>query len=296
MIANLNNRRQNEDKTSVQKAVIPAAGLGSRMLPISKSVPKEMLPVGCKPMIQHVVEEALASGLRQVCIVIREGKEIIRDYFELKETAACKDNQVAELEALLSNCELTFVFQEHQLGLGDALLQARDFVGRDPFVMMLPDQLMFGAAPAASQLLRRYRSGAAIWSSLLRLPKKERPFFVGARGVECEETPAGQVSISRLRTEEETLCAHKGLSYEVRGFGRTIYPPEIFDYLGPDFANPQTGEVDLLKTFEKCTGELKIFGTWLEGKPFDLGTFQSYYHYLPKLWELEQNKLRASCR
>jgi UTP--glucose-1-phosphate uridylyltransferase len=296
LIANLDNSWSNKDAPSVQKAVIPAAGLGSRMLPISRSVPKEMLPVGCKPMIQHVVEEALASGLRQVCIVIREGKEIIRDYFQLKVTTACKDNQVAELDALISNCELTFVFQENQLGLGDALLRARDFVGRDPFVMMIPDQLMFGATPAASQLLRRYHHGAAIWSSLLRLPKEERPFFVGAGGVEYVETAAGEVSISRLRTEEETLCAHEGLTYEVRGFGRTIYPPEIFDYLGPEFANPQTGEVDLLMTFEKCIGELKIFGTWLEGEPFDLGTFKSYYHYLPKLWELEQNKLRAPCR
>ena len=74
----------------------------------------------------------------------------------------------------------------------------------------------------------------------------------------------------------------------MRGFGRTIFPPEIFDYFGPEFVNPESGEVDLLKTFEKCNQELKLFGVWLEGEPFDLGTFQSYYRYLPKLWELEQ--------
>lgn len=279
---------------SPEKAVIPAAGLGSRMLPITRSIPKEMLPVGRKPMLQHVIEEAVTSGLKQICIVIRDGKEIIRDYFTLRATAGRTNDEVAELEALLANCELTFIFQKCQLGLGDALRQAQSFAGADSFVMMIPDQLMFGAKPAAAQLLKRWRPGPFIWSSLLRLPKEELPFFAGARGVEYIETDEDEVAISRLRTEEETLSAHAGLSYEVRGFGRTIFPPEIFDYLGPEFVNPETGEVDLLRTFEKCTGELKIFGTWLEGQPFDLGSFQSYYRYLPKLWELEQNKPRGN--
>lgn len=267
------------------------------MLPITRSIPKEMLPVGRRPMLQHVVDEAVASGITQVCIVIRKDKEIIRDYFSLKRARGCQDDErVAELEALMTKCELTFVFQAQQLGLGDALLQAQDFVGTDSFVMMIPDQIMFGPTPAASQLLRRWRPGAAIWSSLLRLPKAERSFFAGARGVEYEEIDAGAVAISKLRTEEETRRAHADLDYEVRGFGRTIFPREIFAYLGPEFANPRTGEVDLLKTFEKCTREFEVFGIWLEGEPFDLGTFQSYYRYLPKLWELDQERAPRNAR
>lgn len=286
-----------QDQPGVVKAVIPAAGFGTRMLPITRSIPKEMLPVGPRPMLQHVIEEAIASGLRQICIVIRQGKEVIEDYFSTKDAALCGDDEsVAELEALLAECELNFVFQRQPLGLGDALLQARDFVGTDSFVMMIPDQLMCGPTPAASQLLRRWRPGAAIWSSLLRLPKSERSFFAGARGVDYKEINAGAVAISRLRTEEETRGAHIDLDYEVRGFGRTIFPPEIFDYLGPAFANPLTGEVDLLKTFERCAKELEVFGIWLEGEPFDLGTFQSYYRYLPKLWELEQERAARSPR
>jgi UTP--glucose-1-phosphate uridylyltransferase len=250
-----------------------------------------MLPVGRKPMLQHVVEEAAASGVKVVCIVIREGKEVIRDYFNLNDTPAWQsDETVAELEELRATCQFTFVFQKQQLGLGDALLQARDFVATDSFFMMIPDQLLLGPRSAGSQLLKSWRPGAAIWSSLLRLPKSERPFFEGARGVEYEEIDARTVAISRLRTEEETRSAHAGLDFEVRGFGRTIFPPEIFDYLGPEFANPRTGEVDLLKTFAECRKDLEIFGTWLEGEPFDLGTFQSYYRYLPKLWELEQER------
>ncbi|MBA3766741.1 MAG: NTP transferase domain-containing protein [Acidobacteria bacterium] len=94
----------------IDKAVIPAAGLGSRMLPLTKGVPKEMLPVGRKPMIQLVVEEAVASGLRQICTVIREGKEIIRDYFTLKYPFPDKrDESIDELEKTLARCELTLI-------------------------------------------------------------------------------------------------------------------------------------------------------------------------------------------
>jgi UTP--glucose-1-phosphate uridylyltransferase len=262
------------------------------MLPITRSIPKEMLPVGRKPMLQHVVEEAVASGVTQICIVIRVGKEIIRDYFSSAGAAARRDNeQAAQLESLLASCELTFVYQQQPLGLGDALLQAREFVGDEAFVMMLPDQQVRAPVAAAAQLLRRWQPGAAIWSSLLRLPKEDARFFVGARGVEYEEIEPGRVTISRLCTEDETRRAHVGLSYEARGFGRTIFPPEIFDYLGAEFANPQTGEVDLLKSLEKSRGVLKNYGIWLEGEPFDLGTFDSYYHYLPKLWEIESRQV-----
>lgn len=280
-----------QDRHGVVKAVIPAAGLGTRMLPITRIIPKEMLPVGSKPMLHHVMDEAIASGLSQICVVIRQGKEVIEDYFSPQAAAARGDDKsVAELEALLAKCELNFVFQRPLRGLGDALLQARRFVGTDSFVMMIPDQLMIGPTPAASQLLRRWRPGPAIWSSLLRLPKEERPYFVGARGVEYQNTNSGEVKINRLLTEEEICRAHEGLDYEVRGFGRTIFPPEIFDYLGPEFANPRTGEVDLLRTLETCMKDLEVFGIWLEGEPVDLGTFQSYYRYLPKLWEWERQR------
>ncbi len=268
---------------TIEKAVIPAAGLGTRMLPITMCV-----LVGRKPMIQHSIEEAVASGLEQICIVIRPGKEIIRDYLSLKRGAGyAYDESIDELKALMAKCELTFVFQEHPLGLGDALLQARDFVGDDSFVMIIPDQLMSAHEPAVAQLLARWRPGPFIWSSLLRLRKEECQFFIGARGVEYEESGSNEVAITRLRDEEEMRRAHRDLDYEVRGFGRTIFPPQIFAYLGQEFTNPQTGEVDLLKTFARCTDDLKCFGVWLEGEPFDLGTFQSYYRYLPKLCELE---------
>jgi UTP--glucose-1-phosphate uridylyltransferase len=268
----------------VEKVVIPAAGFGTRMSPLTSYVPKEMLPVGRKPMIQHAVEEARASGLRRICIVIRDGKEIIQDYFCLHNPESHKrDANIDELEELVASCELSFVYQREPLGLGDALLQAREFVGGDPFVMMVPDQLMLSDVPASLQLVRRWSPGPHVLSSLIRLPKEEAAFFAGARGVEAErEGGSGELIVGRLRSEEETRAAYRDSAYELRGFGRTVYPPEIFDYLGPDFVNPRTGEVDLWKTFQALAGEIAHRAVVLEGEPLDLGTFEGYYRYLPR--------------
>lgn len=266
-----------------RKSVIPAAGFGTRMLSITRGKPKELLCLGRQVMLQYVVDEAVASGVEEICVVIRQNKEAIREFFDghLSDNGECK-KAVARCVTPARHCRITFVDQPHPLGLGDALLQARDFVGTDSFVMMIPDQLVRAKVPATLQLLNRWRPGPFIWSSLLRLPKDEVPFFVGARGVEYRETESGEVEIFRLTSEEETRRAHADVDYEVRGFGRTIYPPEIFEYLGADFADPVTGEVDLLKTFERCTEQLRIFGVWLEGEPFDFGTIPSYQRYLPR--------------
>ena len=267
------------------KVVIPAAGLGSRMLPLTKVIPKEMLPAGRKPFIHHIVEEAVASGIREICIVIREGKEVIKDYFLLRQPEARKRGRnIEELEELVARCELTFVYQRKQQGLGDALLQAKDFIGRDSFVMMIPDQLSHAATPATRQLLR-HLTRDAVCSSLVRLPKEEVKFFPGARGFEFEREGASEtLRMGRLLSEEEIREAYRDVDYEIRGFGRTIYPSEIFDCVGREPVNPQTGELDFAKAFESLTAKLPHRGVLLAGEFYDVGTFESYYHYQPQIW------------
>ena len=271
------------------KAVIPAAGLGTRFLPLTRAVPKELLPAGRKALIHHVVEEAVRSGLREICVVIREGKEAVRDYFTAPRRSTDARGPgaaaLAELEDLLAGCELVFVRQARPQGLGDALAAAREFVGRSPFVMMVPDQLFVSDVPAARQLTQRWRPGAAVWTSLVRLPKSEVEFFGGARGFEVGVADErGVLEVGRVLTDEETRELYRDKGFELRGFGRTVYPPEIFEYLGADYANPQTGEVDLLKTFEQFPGRLAHRGVVLAGEPLDLGTFERYERYLPRLW------------
>ncbi len=277
----------------VEKGIIPAAGRGSRMLPITKSLPKEMLPLGRKPAIQHVVEEAIASGIKQLCIVIREGKEILREHFLLTPAAyetgeAWSDASLAELAAVTESCELRFVYQEQPLGLGDALLQAREFVGSDPFVMLLPDQFLQSPVPATLQLLQDWQAGPGIWSSLVYVPKSELSFFAGARGLEyAQEDESTTLTISGILTEEETRRTYREMPHEIRGFGRTIYSPEIFTYLGPDYVNPATGEVDLLKTFQEGTKYLAHRGRLLDGEPADVGTLAGYHYYRKRFRERE---------
>ncbi len=179
-----------------------------------------------------------------------------------------------------------FIYQPQLLGIGDALLQARDFVGEHSFVMMVPDQLMHASIPATRQLLRHWNAGGA---TILTSPKEEIAFFYSSRGFEFEkEMHSDELIMGRIRTEEETHEAYRELPFEVRGFGRTLYPPEIFDYLDSSFINPRTGEVDLLKTFAESTRHLAHRGVLLEGEPFDLGIFESYYQYLPRLWKLSR--------
>jgi UTP--glucose-1-phosphate uridylyltransferase len=267
---------------SVRKAVIPAAGLGSRMLTLTQTVLKEMLPVGRKPMIQHAVEEVVASGIDEVCIVIRRGKELIRDY--LQKTQSRERGQSGQL---IGSCELRFLYQAEPLGLGDALLQSRPFVGNESFVMVIPDQFMRGDSPATSQLITEEVLPATIRSSLAQIPKHDVAFFPGARGFDFDQKSGSKtLRMGKLQNEAETRARFKHLDYEIRGFGRTIFPAEVFDYLGKEFTNPLSGEVDLAKTFAECTKSLRHEGVLLDGEVFDLGTFDSYQHYLPRFSEV----------
>lgn len=267
--------------SACRKAVIPAAGVGARMRPITKTVPKELFPAGARPVLQVVLEEAVASGLTHVCIVTRPGKEALRHYL----TAGVPE---PALDGLLAACEIDWVVQREPGGLGDALLQARDWVGDEPFAMLIPDQLFHGEPPAARQILDRWRPGAGVWSSLVALPRDELPFFPGARGLRVSEAgEPGVVRVEGLATEEETRAAFEGEPREWRAFGRTLFSPEVFRYLGPEYKNPVTGEVDLAKTFDACTREVPHYAVRLQGEAFDLGTFAGYYHFLPRLWELQ---------
>lgn len=272
----------------ITTAVVPAAGLGSRMLPATKATPKELLPAGAKPMIHHVLDEAVRSGITRVCIVIREGKELIRDYFLAPAHPALQHHAaVLQLTELTMRCDLHFVFQRAARGLGDAILQAKDFVGGETFVVMVPDQLLLGDVDATRQIVDAARADdTAIWTSLVRLTNDEVTFFPGARGFEVD-TAADEgdvVELGRILSDEEVACAFRDHSYQIRGFGRTVYPPQIFQYLGTEHTNQATGEVDLLRTMEAATQELRHCGVVLSGQPLDLGTFDGYHHCLPVLW------------
>jgi UTP--glucose-1-phosphate uridylyltransferase len=268
----------------VKKAIIPAAGLGTRMRPLTGGAAKEMLPVGNRPMIHHAVQEALAAGIEEVCIVIREGKEVIRRYFEQGDLCGAERLSTSSaLKELRARCKILFAYQAAPRGIGDAMLCAREFVGSAPFALIIPDQLFIGRAAPIAQLAMKELPADAVISSLIFVPKSERAYFPGTRSFvyKGNATRGNTVVITGIIGSE---CA--GGRGTAPGFGRTIYPPHVFRFLGADFADGRTGEVDLLKTFQSLLAEVPNYGVFLEGEAFDLGTVAGYRHFQPRLRHL----------
>ena len=156
----------------VKKAVIPAAGLGTRVLPATKAMPKEMLPIVDTPAIQYIVEEAVASGIEEILIITNRGKGLIEDHFdravELEErlAAAGREEELAAVRRITDMAHIAFIRQKETKGLGHAVLCARPFVGDEPFAVLYGDDVILGEDPACAQLCRAYEASGATarWS------------------------------------------------------------------------------------------------------------------------------------
>jgi UTP--glucose-1-phosphate uridylyltransferase len=241
----------------IEIGVIPAAGFGKRMGRMSTFFPKEMFPLGRLPMIEHTIIELQRSGIKGICIVIRKGKEVIKEYLERQK---------------YKGIEINFVYQRRPLGIGDALRKAKDFVGTAPFVMALPDQILLSKKPATQQLLEQNKKARGIWNSMVRIPKKEFRFFKGARSFKHQRADGNMYVLKGFSKDKRSL---------LRGFGRTIFIPESLDYMTEKYLNNQTGEVDFLRTYEAIQERFPLYGTILKGVPCDLGTWEGYSYYLP---------------
>ena len=250
-----------ERMRKVKTAVVPAAGYGSRMGPLTNVIPKEMFPLGSIPMIEHTIAELVSSGIKRIGVVIRNGKEVIREYLESR-------------KSLYPESEFEFVFQKEPLGLGDALWCARDFIQGAPFVMAIPDQVLISEQAATLQLLEASEGVDGIWNSMVQIPRNEMAFFKGARSVRYKKVNREVFVIEDISTD---------ITSRVRAFGRIVFLPEALDYMSKEFVNDATGEVDLLKTFYALKGRFRLFGVLLKGRPCDLGTWGGYHFYQPRI-------------
>jgi UTP--glucose-1-phosphate uridylyltransferase len=258
----------------LRKAVIPAAGLGRRMSSLTGGAPKEMLPLAGRPIIHHVVQEAIDAGIVELCIVIHKSKEEIRRYFESDNREACEAERPAE--KLRGRCNIVFAYQGEPMGLGDAVLCAKAFVGDERFALLIPDQLFIGRTGAIRQLGSKNLPPNAVVSSLIRIPASELEYFPGARKFVCEPY-AAQRGVMVVAEIEPTECASSALA--LPGFGRAIYPPKVFEFLDARFADTRTGEIDLLKTFRALLAVVPSYAVLLEGEAFDLGTVDGYRYF-----------------
>jgi UTP--glucose-1-phosphate uridylyltransferase len=258
----------------LRKAVIPAAGLGRRMSSLTGGAPKEMLPLAGRPIIHHVVQEAIDAGIVEICIVIHKSKEEVRRYFESDNREAGEAERIGE--TLQSRCNIVFAYQREPRGVGDAVLCAKAFAGNERFALLIPDQLFIGRTGAIRQLASKNLPPTAVVSSLIRIPASELEYFPGAQKLVCESYAAqsGVMVVTGIEPTEEAASAPAP-----RGFGRTIYPPEVFQFLDERFADRRTGEVDLLKTFRSLLAVVPNYAVLLQGIAFDVGTVEGYCYF-----------------
>ncbi|WP_102026476.1 UTP--glucose-1-phosphate uridylyltransferase GalU [Salirhabdus sp. Marseille-P4669] len=259
----------------ITKAIIPAAGLGTRFLPATKAQPKEMLPIVDKPTIQYIVEEAVQSGIKDIIIISGRGKRAIEDHFdksyELEEVLASKRKaelleQVQEISQLAN---IHYIRQKEPLGLGHAILCAKSFVGNEPFGVLLGDDIMFNSnkTPALRQLINSYKYVEAPIVGVKPVETSETDKY-GIIDIKSSEKIDGY-ELMRLNGLIEKPSAEEAPSnYAI--MGRYILTPDVFDVL--ESIEPGTGgEYQLTDALHKINQTSSIFGLNMEGERYDVG-------------------------
>ena len=264
-------------KKQVRKAVIPAAGLGTRFLPATKALAKEMLPIVDKPTIQFIVEEALASGIEDILVVTGKSKRSIEDHFDsnfeleynLKEKG--KDD-LLKLVDESTGIRLHFIRQSHPRGLGDAVLQAKAFVGNEPFVVLLGDDLMDingTKTPLTKQLIDDYEATHASTIAVMPVPHEE----VSAYGVIAPQGEGvnGLYSVETFVEKPNPEDAPSDLAI----IGRYLLTPEIFDLL--EKQEPGAGnEIQLTDAIDALNKTQRVFAREFKGQRYDVGDKYGY--------------------
>jgi UTP--glucose-1-phosphate uridylyltransferase len=258
----------------VRKAVLPAAGLGTRFLPATKAQPKEMLPVVDKPLIQYVVEECVASGIGNIIIVTGRGKNAIEDHFdsapELERFLEEKGkSDLAELVRRISNMvHFSYTRQKEPLGLGHAVLAARELVGDEPFAVLLGDVIIPGARPATRQLAEVYEATGIGAIAVEEVPR-EKTYLYGIVDGEPATEPTWGRRLLRVRDLVEKPKPAEAPS-NLGITGRYLLPPEAFDCL--ERTKPGTGgEIQLTDGLRMLAKEHGLWAYIYEGKSYDAG-------------------------
>jgi UTP--glucose-1-phosphate uridylyltransferase len=260
---------------TVRHAIFPVAGLGTRFLPATKALPKEMLPVVDKPLMQYAVEEAYAAGVREMVFVTSRHKRAIEDHFDRTfelEDALEKAGKAALLEAVRAvkpdDMECIFVRQPQALGLGHAVLCGRAIVGEHPFAVLLPDDLMIGTPPVLAQMVAQFDAKQASIIAVQEVPSEHTRRYgivagksAGDRLVDIEkivEKPAPEVAPSRL-----------GVA------GRYVLTPRVFDEIARQESGVG-GEIQLTDGIAALLRHEKVYAYRYEGKRYDCGSKEGF--------------------
>lgn len=253
----------------VTKAIIPAAGLGTRVLPATKAMPKEMLPIVDKPAIQYIVEEAVAAGIQDILIITGRNKDIIEDHFDRApelETALGRPGKEKALEECLGiagMANIFFVRQKQTLGLGHAVLMAKPFTGDEPFVVMYGDDVIMGEDPVAGQLIRAYEAYGRAAVGIKEVPKADLQKYCSMK---AEPIQGNHYFIGDMI--EKPAPGQEFSNFSI--LGRCLLTPEIYTIL-EHTAPGAGGEIQLTDAMAVLAREKGVTGVDFTGKRYDMG-------------------------
>lgn len=253
----------------IKKAIIPAAGLGTRVLPASKALPKEMLPIVDKPAIQYIVEEAVNAGITDILIITNRGKGVIEDHFdhsiELEAMLEKRGNTevLDELRRVAKLANIYYIRQRETKGLGDAVLRAKEFVGDEPFAVLYGDDVIIGETPAIGELCDAYDNYG---KSVVGVKEVSDEFVVKYCSLKVEEIEDKIFSVSDMIEKPE--LSQKFSNYAI--LGRCVLDSEIFDIL-ENTPLGAGGELQLTDAMAVVARSKGMIGVDFNGKRFDMG-------------------------
>ncbi|WP_226580569.1 UTP--glucose-1-phosphate uridylyltransferase GalU [Halobacillus litoralis] len=252
----------------VKKAIIPAAGLGTRFLPATKAMPKEMLPIVDKPTIQYIVEEAIQSGIEDIIIVTGKGKRAIEDHFDHAfelEDNLYKKGKIDLLEEVQESAEVDihYIRQKEPKGLGHAVWCARKFIGNEPFAVLLGDDIVRSDEPCLKQLINQYEETKSSVIGVKQVPEDETDRY----GIIAPKDQEGRrYQVEHFVEKPSVDEAPSNLAI----IGRYVFTPEIMDLL----SNQETGaggEIQLTDAIERLNLEQPVYGYEFKGDRYDVG-------------------------
>ena len=263
--------------SDIEKAIVPIAGLATRHLPLSKVISKEFFPLAEKPLLQYILEELKASGVKEIIFIVNSNKKVVADYFkkspqvekileEKKQDSLLED--LREAEQLGKGMTFSYV-ADKPLGDGHAVLQARKLVGEEPCFVVYPDDIIAGSVPCALQLAQVFRTSGKPVLGLFELPKEKLSSY-GIVGAEKIASRLYKIKTIVEKPTKEAAPSNLGI------VGRAIITSDVFDYLKKAKPNKK-GEISLTETFGTMVKDGKIvYGSVCEGKWFECGNKEDW--------------------
>lgn len=253
----------------IKKAIIPAAGLGTRFLPATKAMPKEMLPILDKPTIQYIVEEASRAGIEDIIIVTGKHKRAIEDHFDIQkelETTLYEKGKLELLEKVQYSTNLANIFyvrQKEQKGLGHAIYTAKQFIGDEPFAVLLGDDIVESEEPAICQLMKQYEETGKSVIGVQTVPENDTDRY----GIIAPQSQNGRLyEVEKFVEKPSKGTAPSNLAI----MGRYVLSPQIFDYL-KNQTEGSGGEIQLTDAIERLNQDDKVYAYDFEGERYDVG-------------------------